>query len=263
MVIFLKGFVIGIGKIIPGVSGSLLAISLGIYEKGIDIISNLFQELRYNIEFLFYLCLGILLSILLGSKLIYFFITNHYFLTMCLFIGLICGTFPNVFGKTSIKSIKNITYIMIPFVIVLFLGIVSPSHNIVISNNISGYFYTIILGFIDSLTMIIPGLSGTTIFMMLGTYDFVLILFSNIFTYFTIFFVIGLILGAVIICRLMNFYFKNYNNEIYLVIIGFSISSIFILLKSTFSSSFSLLEFFIGVLLIIGGFFVSLLFNEK
>ena len=46
--LILKGFLIGIGKIIPGVSGSMLAMSLGVYEKGIEILSNLTKEIRKN-----------------------------------------------------------------------------------------------------------------------------------------------------------------------------------------------------------------------
>ena len=40
MLNLLKGFIIGIGKIIPGVSGSVLAITLGVYDKSVEYINN-------------------------------------------------------------------------------------------------------------------------------------------------------------------------------------------------------------------------------
>ena len=40
----LIGLIIGVGKIIPGVSGSVLAITLGVYEKIIYSINNIFKE---------------------------------------------------------------------------------------------------------------------------------------------------------------------------------------------------------------------------
>ena len=46
LILFLKGFIIGLGKVIPGVSGSLLAISLGVYEKSLHAIQNLWKEKR-------------------------------------------------------------------------------------------------------------------------------------------------------------------------------------------------------------------------
>ena len=52
LILFLKGLVIGMGQIIPGVSGGMLAISLGLYDKCISIISNIFDNFKNNIKFL-------------------------------------------------------------------------------------------------------------------------------------------------------------------------------------------------------------------
>ena len=51
--LILKGILIGIGKIIPGVSGSMIAISLGIYEKLINSINDFFKSPNKNFNFLF------------------------------------------------------------------------------------------------------------------------------------------------------------------------------------------------------------------
>ena len=67
----LKGIIIGIGKIIPGVSGSVLAISLGIYEKAIYSFNNIFKDYR-NIYFLLKIFIGVLIAIIFGSKIILF-----------------------------------------------------------------------------------------------------------------------------------------------------------------------------------------------
>ena len=79
IILFFKGFIVGLGKIIPGVSGSLLAFSLGIYEKAIDAINNFFSDIKENILFLGKIGLGVVLAILLCSKLI-IFLLNHYYL---------------------------------------------------------------------------------------------------------------------------------------------------------------------------------------
>ena len=99
--LFIKGLIIGIGKIIPGVSGLVIAISFGLYEKGIDAINNYFGNVKENTKFLLVLGSGILLSIILMSNLIKILLNKYYFLTMLLFIGLISGGIPSLFSKNK------------------------------------------------------------------------------------------------------------------------------------------------------------------
>ena len=107
LILLLKGFIIGIAKIIPGVSGALIAISFGIYEKAIKAISNFFENPINNFLFLFPIGLGVLLSISLTSGLILYFINNYYFPTILLFIGLIMGGIPSLIDNINIKKVKN------------------------------------------------------------------------------------------------------------------------------------------------------------
>lgn len=262
MINVLKGIFIGMGKIIPGVSGSLIAMSLGVYEKCIDIISNFFSEIKYNYKFIFELCLGFLLSFILFSNVIYYFITSHYFLTMCLFIGLIIGTIPNILIKNKIETKNDYLYIFISFLFIILISIFGKGY-INIENNFNGYMLTILIGFIDAVTMIIPGISGTAIFMVLGVYEFVLLLFSKLLFPFIIFFGIGLILGIYITSKLINYCFKNFNHQTYLLILGFAFSSLLFLIVDTFSKSFNLLQFIIGLILIIFGYFISYFLDKK
>ena len=74
LTLLLKGFIVGIAKIILGVSGALIAISFGIYEKSIKAISEFFKNPITNFLYLFPIGLGVLLSISLTSGLILYFI---------------------------------------------------------------------------------------------------------------------------------------------------------------------------------------------
>ena len=262
MIVFLKGLIIGIGKVIPGVSGSVLAISLNVYEKCIDIISNLFSEIKYNFKFMFFICLGILVSIIFGSKIIYWLIIDYYFLTMCFFLGLIGGTIPNLYKITNIKIKKDFLYVLIPCILMIMMSFIKMN-NINIENNLNGYFTTLILGIVDAFSMIVPGISGTAIFIMFGTYEFILNLFANFMMPFIFFFILGVILGILIISKIINHCFKKYNRITYLVILGFMLSSFIFLIIKTYSTSFTLIEFMIGILLIIIGYFISIFLNNK
>ena len=100
MKLIIYGIIIGIGKIIPGVSGSLLAVSLGIYEKSIHSITHFFDNKKENTIFIFKLGLGIIIGIVLLSKVILYLLNNYYFYSMLLFIGLIIST--------TIKQLKEV-----------------------------------------------------------------------------------------------------------------------------------------------------------
>ena len=72
------GILIGIGKIIPGVSGAVIAISLGVYDKGIEAITHFKDDMRKNILFLGNIGMGVLIGIILFSKVINYLINNYY-----------------------------------------------------------------------------------------------------------------------------------------------------------------------------------------
>ena len=224
MFIIIKGLIIGLGKIIPGVSGSILAISLGVYEKCIDIISNLKIELKHNIKFLFLLCIGIILGIVIGSKIVYHLLDKYYVQTMSLFIGLIIGTIPSILKKVKITK-NDYKYLVLPFVLIYIIFLLPPNELKI---------NTILIGLIDAFTMIVPGISGTAIFMILGVYDEILILFSNIFNFQIILYLIGLVIGILMTTKIINYGFKNYSNESYIIILSLVISSTLYLIKDTF-----------------------------
>jgi len=256
IILIIKGFLIGIGKIIPGVSGSLIAITLGVYEKCIDIISNI-SKLNYKkLIYIIMIGIGVFLSIVLGSRIIIFFIDKNYFLTMSLFIGLILGTIPNVFKNIVIRKKSDLLYVFIPIIIILFIEMISINNKVIINNDLKGFLYTIMLGFIDATTMIIPGISGTAIFVLLGCYEFILELFSNFFSIFTIYFGIGLFLGVILVSKLIDYLFKHYKNKTYLVILGLILSSIIFLIIDLFNN-IDTSNIFVSLILFILGFFVS------
>jgi len=68
LILFIKGLLIGIGKIIPGVSGAVLAIILKVYDQGLESIINFFSNPKKNILFLLKIGIGIFLGIIIFSK---------------------------------------------------------------------------------------------------------------------------------------------------------------------------------------------------
>ena len=102
--VILKGMVIGISNVIPGVSGGTMAVVLGIYDKLISTINQFFKDWKKNIFFLGEIAIGAGLGIILFSKLITSLLTNNPEPTNFFFIGLILGSFPMLYrSETKVK----------------------------------------------------------------------------------------------------------------------------------------------------------------
>ena len=243
----LKGFIIGIGKIIPGVSGALLAMSLGIYEKCIYILSHLKEELFKNIKFILYLSIGFIISILIGSRIIYYFVNNYYIYTMYLFIGLIMGTIPSLISSETF-NIKNLFFLLIGFILLFSINFVK------LNINFNSYF---LLGFIESISTLIPGISGTSIMILLGNYNMMLELLINPFKYQFIIFLFGLIIGIIIISKFINYFITKYRSQSYYLITGFLLSSIIMIYLNMFHIKISIIDALICILLFIIGILIS------
>lgn len=271
--LLIEGFIIGIGKIIPGVSGAMFAMMFGVYEKAVSIISDL-RKLKGNFKFMFLLGISVLIAILYGSRIINFCLDKYYLYTMLFFIGMMSSgikpLFKNIEGKKITK--KNI---LVAIFVVIILAIMSCMNVDGITKSMDKNIFTILIiflcGMLDALGTVIPGVCGTALLIMVGYYDKVISSLSNLLTltnmgenlFVLIPFVIGLILGIILVSKLITYLFKKYNTTVHCSIIGFAISSTIILLVKTFIVPFTMYELFIGILLFIVGFILTYLIENK
>lgn len=266
-----KGIIIGIGKIIPGVSGGMLAISLNVYDKSLQAISNFFKEPKNNFLFLTKLGIGIVLAILVFSKVITFSLNNYYLPTMLLFIGLILGGIPSIIKKVRTeRCLKNYNIMFGAILVILIIAIFSSLFRTNKPLTMSFYIF-IIMGIIEAITMIIPGISGTAILMMLGYYKVIIEAFGNL-TDVSLFrnsmeivvpFLIGLIGGIIVLSKIINYILKKETIKSYYAILGFVIGSIILLIKEVFIGVYSLTEIVISLGLLFIGFAISKRLDEK
>ena len=254
MLTFLKGIFIGLGKILPGVSGSLIAINMGLYDKLIKIVSEL--KIKQNIIFLIKIGLGIIFGIVLGSKLIYFCLDKYYLYTMSVIIGILLSSIIEIIKIEKPSNKTDYLFIILSFLFIIVLNFLS--NNSINTNH--NYLLVIILGFIDAVTMIIPGISGTAIFMILGAYEFVLTILGNLLNKYIVFFGIGLLIGIYITTKLVNYILERYHKKFYMVILGFTLSSLLLIIKLIYTS-FSY-DLFITPFFIVFGFIFGLFFNN-
>lgn len=259
LILIIKGFLIGIGKIIPGVSGSLLAISLHVYNEAITAINDLKTNPIKSISYLVPMGIGMMFAILLFSRLILFFLTRYYVLTMFFFIGLIAGSIPSLRKNVCLnKKVYKISFLL-AFFLPFFLSIFSNSYQFLPTGNLMDFLILFLMGFLDATTMIIPGISGTATFMMMGWYNYYLFLFSNPFQniFYTFLFGMGLLLGIFLISRFVAFGFSKHPDFFYTIIYGLLFNALVylignVLLYVTLGLIFpSFMMFFLGFCIVL------------
>ena len=152
----LRGVVIGVANIIPGVSGGTMMVSMGIYDTLIHCITHLFSEFRQSVKTLLPYAVGMLLGIVALASLLKFLFANYPLPTSTTFIGLILGGLNPLLAKIRHKKLGGVS---IGVCVLFFAGIM---------------VILLVMGAVAAATMIIPGVSGSMVLMLLGYYHPVL-----------------------------------------------------------------------------------------
>ena len=172
------GFVIGIGAVLPGVSGGILAISLGVYENMMLAIGNLFHGFKKNLKYLLPLGIGGVIGILLTSNVLSLLVARYEVQLLSLFTGLVLGSLPELFAEVRLDgpklSRKHIVAALLGlgFVLLFALGEFTTIGNAEVTElTIPG---ALIAGAVLSVGTIIPGISSSFILVYLGLYPVVI-----------------------------------------------------------------------------------------
>ena len=215
LILFIKGFILGVANVIPGVSGGTLAVSLGLYERILECVTTLFKKFKENLTFIMPIALGIGVAILSTSKLVTYALTNFKAQTIFLFVGLIFGGISLIMKKVKgQKSFFNICVLCIVFIFVLGLNFVKTDlFSISFTNmKIVDYILLALAGFIASSAMVIPGISGSFVLMVFGYYEKIMATISHLTTFKNIgqdliiltVFGIGVLLGILFMAKLIT-----------------------------------------------------------
>lgn len=279
----IKGFIMGIANIIPGVSGGTLAIILGIYEKFIGAISHFFRDFKENFKFLIFIFIGIGLSLITMSNVIDYSYNNFPIPTTLFFVGLVIGGIPLLYnkvkGKVEMKKASSWVIFTITFMIVIFMALANKIFDGIGSvdftnMNLIGYIILFVVGAVAAATMIIPGVSGSLVLMLLGYYYPIINLLKELTQFnniggnlvIAIVFGLGVLVGIVLISKLIEFLFNKYETKTYFGVLGFIFASIIAIPIATFSEidiTFNILHIIIGIIAAVIGGVIAYKLGEK
>jgi len=272
-----RGFGIGIAFIIPGFSGGSIAAILGIYERLICAIADIFKDFKNSFKTLLPVAIGMVIGVVsllfpLGWALEAFPLP-----TVSLFVGLAIGGMPSITDKVKGKKIsyKNLLASIIPALVVLSISFMPIGAEKDLKNlSFGGYILLFLIGILGSSALVIPGISGSMLLLILGYYNPIVNLATkhllrgkDIGTSILVLGVtaLGVAIGFIAISVIMKILFKKCPRGTYFAIIGFilgSIPTIYISTAKEAGMTFSTLpssplHWICCVLLLIAGFALS------
>ena len=217
---FFKGMLVGVGGISPGLSGSVLLVILGLYQKVINSIGNFFKDIKNNFKFLLPIILGAGVGIVLFSKVVDFLLGSYEMYTRFAFLGLILGTIPLFYKEVKKEGFNKKYY---GFIIVSFiLGIILFTCNKGLFPKIENpnLIQSIILGIAVAGSSIVPGVDSAVILSTLGLYELYVSSIANFEMSILIPAGFGLVIGVVLISSIMNKLIKKYYTATFSIIFG-------------------------------------------
>ncbi len=168
----LAGLVIGIGGIIPGVSGGILAVSMGLYKPMLDAIGGFFKSPKKSFLFLFPLVIGGAVGLLSMSNAVEWALENYEIPVMCLFFGLVAGGIPSLIKEANSQGGFKKKYIFSALIGAAFIGLLSLAERSLTGTEALPFNYltAMIIGGILAVGTVIPGISTSFILIFLGLY---------------------------------------------------------------------------------------------
>lgn len=166
----LQGALIGLGAVLPGISGGVLCVVFGIYKTIMEFLADPFRKFKTHVPKLIPIGIGGVIGFLGIANVLSFLLEKYPAPSVCLFIGLIGGMLPSLFREAGEQGRNKNSYIsMVIAMIVVFAFLISLKvFSVEITPNFLWYIFC---GACLALSVIAPGMSFSTLLMPLGLYE--------------------------------------------------------------------------------------------
>lgn len=276
----LKGMVIGIANIIPGVSGGTMMVAMGIYDKLIHCITHIFKEFKKSVLFLLPIAIGMGIAVIGGSLGLEMLFDKFPVQTNLLFIGLIIGGLPAIWKNVKGNSIRfgHILAFLIFLALVVLMAFLGDAqgNEANLSFTLMNVIKLFAVGVIAAATMVIPGVSGSMVLLLLGYYNPILSAINDFLDALTSFdmagilngigilmpFGIGVIVGVLAIAKMIEYIFNKFPLYAYWAIIGLIVASPIAIIAMANLPALTVLNVSTGLVALGIGVFVAMKLGE-
>lgn len=250
----LKGILIGIGMIIPGISAGTIALGLGLYDRLLAITNQIFSSqtittlqgwlkkdpqqtgniatLKETFSFLFKLGLGVLIGLYIFAHVMTFTMELYPRPTYFFLMGLMVGSLPAVYRahKSFSFSLSHAVAWALGFFVMLLLSFIPQGPQLALATGTALSSLQILLfvlsGAIMATAMIMPGLSGSVILLLIGMYYPILEAVSKLNILILLLVALGIVLGLLLFTKFIFYFLKRYPVFTAYLIMGLIIGSL-------------------------------------
>lgn len=259
---FCGGAVIGGSMLVPGVSGGTSAIIIGIYDKLVKAVSELFSDFKRNALFLLIVAAGGGMGAILFSGVILNIVSRFYVPSMYFFVGAILGSVPLMIRKADI-SMKNIGCVLFAAVgaaAAIGVGLLPNFASVSEGSMLFEIMMQILCGIMIAIALILPGISTSHMLLVLGMYEPILNAVKNVDILSILPVCIGILAGLFACTKILGTAMKRFPSQTFMMITGF----VFVSVYDIFPGAAANWEMVLCIILSLLGFFaVFLLGNGK
>ncbi|MCL2444531.1 DUF368 domain-containing protein [Candidatus Saccharibacteria bacterium] len=270
----LNGGVFGVTLIVPGVSSTMFAITLGFYDELLEKVNCFRKDWRASARYLVVFVIGVLVGMVGFSSVMIWLLANHSVPTMMLFMGLLIGMMPLTYERAGGKKIGMkrgvLAAIAMVALFVMSLGVGAETGEVA-AMGIWMVVWVFVAGVVNGVALVVPGLSGAFLLLLMGLYPLVIRAVSMVGDYLrdmsnlellgevaTVVapFGLGALVGFVVAARVMGRLMKNYRKGVYAVVLGLLVGSVVALANDpvvTFSGTDMIAMATGGMMFIVGG----------
>lgn len=255
----LQGALIGLGAVLPGISGGVLCVIFGIYKPVMELLSHPFKNFKTHVPKLIPVIIGVGIGFLGIANVLAFFLEKYPAPSVCLFVGLIAGMIPSLWKEAGEQGRNKNSYIslIIAMIFIFALLISLKLFSVTITPNFVWYLFC---GFCLALSVIAPGMSFSTLLMPLGLYtpfidgigslDFSILIPAGI----------GGLVTVILFAKAVNALFENHYSVAFHVIVGIVVAATIMIVPVT--SFINLTQAIVNIICLIVGIVSALLLDK-
>ena len=241
---FINGVVTGIASILPGVSGGLILVLCGSYERLIEDISELRQKIKPEFFFLVAIASGLLVGMLACTLFLDWTLDRFAAPMMAFFFGLIVAQIPEVWKLTGYEkgskiSVASIVCLAVGLGIIIALMVVNGGGRVVDTDDhsVGNMVLFALCGIVLAVSKVMPGISGSSLLIALGLFEVTISSVAHLDMYFIAPLCVGLLIGLFGFAKVMDMCLKRFRTETYMLIMGLTVGSLMIIIQELVNDS--------------------------
>ncbi|MBR6747878.1 MAG: DUF368 domain-containing protein [Clostridia bacterium] len=232
----LQGAMVGAGAILPGISGGVLCVVFGIYEPMMALLSHPMRAVKKYYKLFVPIIIGVAIGFVLLARLVELLFASTSSATLALFVGLISGTLPQLFRDSARNAAEeNKGWSGFALALALTFGILLYLKNGAMAQIQPGIGWYAFCGAIWGLSVVVPGLSSSSILIFMGLYQPMTAGIAALDMGVILPLVCGLILSVLLSARFVNYLLDKHHTRMSRCILGIVIASTLLIVPAGYA----------------------------